>query len=327
MLSAAVEFLPDQAGADILAVDIVDGPEPEIWITETTLGGGGAIEAIGAGFAEDPWRFARAFEAALALSDTEIVVGALRRTVSVLSGSSEAQAAAAAVRQAGSHAERSAAQVALNRQLARHGIPVDRSVAVALSQRLMRPGADASFDALIAETDEWRNDLEARLGFALDLRLMTLVLGEVPSLKSKLMSVLSRLRGEQPSAPQLAATMAGVLWPSPAEVRRHVLEVYSPFGGAAHPDPRPLRNLIASSVPRVRVGCPGAEDAATAALGSQGVVELIEETGDALALITAVQGLLTLPVTLDFLRLHPSIAGIRGEGDAIVARLEVRELA
>lgn len=324
---AVTEFLPGQAGADILTVDVVDGDEPELWITETTLGGGGVIEAIARGLAEDPWRFARAFEAAIAPGEGEVTSESLAHVVAALSGSETVRRSAQNLRRAISHSGRAAAQVDLNQHLASAGIPVDRSLAVAMSQRLMRADADQTVDEVIRDLDAVRREMAARLEFTLDHRLMVLVLATRGALAARWMTVLTRLRGSRPSPAQAAAVLAGILWPEPDQARRNSLEFYSPYTGTSHPDPLMLRSLTKSVVPRVDLADGDVAARASVALMSAGVVELVAVGGELSALAAAVRTLLVRPQAFEFLRLYPVLAGIRQEASMLIARLEIRELA
>ena len=263
LLSALWGLLPEQAGAAALEIDVIHSPEPHVWITESTLGGGGTIEAIGAAFGRDPWKFARAFDAALAPSDSEVIASALSRIADLLINNSSASDAAVELRAAASHTDRDRAQKQFNRTLAAAGVPVDRALSVAIAQRLMRPGAGRALDELVARLDRRRDEIDRVLNFSLDLRLMTLVLATDNAASKDVEAVLG-LRGSRPSIAQSAATLAGVLWPTSAEYRRHALGLWSPYWAATTPDPGALRASTAASIVRVSVLDDSLHDRATA---------------------------------------------------------------
>ena len=326
-LSALWGLLPDGSGAEALEVDVVHNPQPEVWITESTLGGGGTIEAIAAAFARDPWRFARSFDAVISPSESEVLAVALSQVASLVSERQDIHGAAANVRVARTHGERETAQRAFNALLASAGVAVDRALSVSIAQRLMRPGAGQSFDRLVHRIDQRRHQIDSALGFTLDLRLMALVLATDGHLSGEITAELTALRGSKPTFAQTAAVLGGILWPGPAEYRKHALEVWSPYWGVATPDPGALRILSTASVVRLQVSEKELVDRAAAQLASRGAVEVCASTSDLTRLSAAVESITTSPVAFDFLRLYPSLAALTQDGPAIVARLEVRELA
>src|SRR5262249_24568041 len=135
--------------------------EDELWLTESAIGGGGFVEEFLNRYVEDPRRFFRLLDAALAPSDLELVSEELNRILQrVASDSSEFQplrAAFGAVRDAASHAESIGALNVLRAELARQGILPTPTLLISLGVRVLRPGTTNETDRFLARAiEEWQ---------------------------------------------------------------------------------------------------------------------------------------------------------------------------
>jgi hypothetical protein len=110
LLEACQQSCPQMDASD-LVLDLDPGPRPsgvesppeglrEIWITETTTGGGGIVEEVLRVYAGDPRRFFRLAESALDGTDFELVDRELTRLVEYAASRPDLKAALLTVRTA-----------------------------------------------------------------------------------------------------------------------------------------------------------------------------------------------------------------------------------
>ena len=103
-------------------------------------------------------------------SDLERVSSGLERFLELVLRHPPVAEAVQDLRACTDHAGREVARGALHRALARHGLPVDRTLSTALNHRLLRGGTSPQTDRLFASLLKAWRDLEARLGVAVSLR-------------------------------------------------------------------------------------------------------------------------------------------------------------
>jgi hypothetical protein len=327
LLAACSALLPNRAGAETLVVDLVDdGDAASIWITETTLGGGGVIEAIAEAFASDPWRMVRAIEAAIVPSDLELLADSMTRTVRLLVSDADVRQAGGAVRVAASHAGRQAALRQLSKELVSRGIAVDQSLMVSLNQRVFRIGTGKDWDELLVEMDDARERVAGSTGLWPEFRLFALAIEASKPISGRLEPIVSSLRGQPADPSALRAAVLAGLWPAAPDVRPSGLETYNPFTPDRKSDPGWIRVFRSSDQQPVSLQAPSWDDEIRSALTSQGVALLEAPAIDGRALRNAIHGLIATPLDIGYLRVYPALAGIEGVGNSLVARLEVREL-
>src|SRR5262249_7328905 len=153
-------YLCPQFETNDLLLDIDAGPRPaealpvpdgleEIWITETTGGGGGVIEEIVRKYNSDPRQFFRLAESALEASDFEIVDVELTNILELQAANLEVSGAFRAFRRTQRHDEALSASWELRRVLTSCGILVTHPVIAALNARVLKPGSSPQTDELL----------------------------------------------------------------------------------------------------------------------------------------------------------------------------------
>jgi hypothetical protein len=92
--SAVQALLPEFEAESDLVVDLVDRADDvvEVWLSETTTGGGGIVESLHAAYSEDPRRFWSLAAAALEPSDIEDAAAGLHQVAALLVGPLAAEA-------------------------------------------------------------------------------------------------------------------------------------------------------------------------------------------------------------------------------------------
>jgi hypothetical protein len=304
MYLACVTAAPQNAAAEGFTVDVDAGAHGNrVIIAETTLGGGGTLEALSAVFAADPRAFVRALESACTPSDQELAADALRRVLAVVVEDPALTAALAELRAATDTNTRDSARRVLFGLLASRGIPVSRTLSVLLATRLARPAADAESDSLTLDlVRAWQN-LEARHGIALPVRLA------VPAivLTTRLSRRLVALGGKGKEI--LTAHL--LLWPAGGELRQRALQSYNPYRREPYVDSALGRLLLFDlRRPIVEFGAPNWATQMTDALASHGVVRIVAGNTER-AWKAAIVAALGAPIVSGFLQFYPMVEAIR----------------
>jgi hypothetical protein len=332
LLEACQQSCPHMEAAD-LYLDIDAGPRPpdappvpdgfdEVWITESTIGGGGVVEELLRTFTADPRRFFRIATSALAATDFEIVDRELTRLLEFTDSDSEVQGALNAVRSATDHASLSAAATQLRRTLAQRGIVVNHPVMSAVHSRVLRPGTSPATDGLLLRlVQEW-NEAEDRLGIELDPRVYAFLAAKSESVQADLATV-----GSLPVHDPIwrFQTVYGLLWPRGYQVRAQGLSFYNPFIEAPPPDREIVLDLIRASEPTVPLSA-GSESAVATGLTDRGTVRLTAVPEDRRSLKQAILNVAASPVEANFLHLYPTVVAISHDPTQVSVILDLREV-
>lgn len=335
-LFAILQVAPRHATMDNLLLDIQQLPGPavsadgaaEIWITESTLGGAGVIEAFARAYAANPRTFFQALEATLAPSDLELTSVNLDRFVELAVSDSVVGQAVADLRGQTDHGPRDQSRIALYRLLAQRGLSVDHAFSSALNHRLLRAGVDASVDRLLRDIlHHWRA-LEVRLGVAIDLRVFAFLASQEPTLASRIVAAVRAITTETTTPDQIIGVLVGLLWARPSEMRARFLDSYSPFRSGGHTDPTFIRRLLlCGEISDVALADSDWEHQLQQVLAASGTARLVAALGQESALHTALTRIIATPVDLEFLQFFPTIDRIEREQDALKVTLVLREVA
>lgn len=313
---------------DDLVVDVTDpgdGPATA-WLTETSVGGGGIVEALHGRYAADPRRFWTLVLGALEPGDLESVDLALRRALSALRGEPEVTAAADAYRKESSPEGMLASWRQLLTALSRRGVAPVHATVVALANRLLRPGTSDATDEAVADALQGWEAHEATLGFALDHRTACAVLADDDALRER----LARAVPGAASAGDIRwafTTLLGLLWVPAEALRASALSAPS----RSWPVPATERTLVldqlAGATRRVDLASPDWRAEVHGHLASGGRCLLgaasDRESDLKLALIT----LAVEPVEVGALHVYPRVGGLRRTGDRIEVELELSEVS
>jgi hypothetical protein len=132
----------DSAPGNCSAVSIVD----QIWLTESSVGGGGFVEDFLKEYVKDPRRYFRLLEDSLAALDLEAVSEEVGRVLEIVGfdGPDGVSIATAFrdIRDSESHAENVIALNTLRSELSRNHIQPTPTLLIALGTRVLRPGTN-----------------------------------------------------------------------------------------------------------------------------------------------------------------------------------------
>jgi hypothetical protein len=257
-LLGACQRLCPQVDAGDLLVELDGGPTiegelapDEIWISESTIGGSGFIEAIQRAFAEDPRRFVHLFEAELEPSDFEDVDHYLGLLLNrLVKGNPDYDEELFGVfqelRQSETFAAKSSQFESMLSRLRERGIATSHAVVSSVSLRLLRPGINAETDRLTSSIIRRREEVESRHEIELDDRSFAALLASEEGVRDELRTVFPALThlGDPVGC---HALIMSLLWPRGSEVRRQSLANWNPFGENVLSD----RLLLHALVPHV----------------------------------------------------------------------------
>ncbi|MGW5258154.1 protein DpdJ [Streptomyces sp. NPDC004012] len=243
VLEAVLRTCPDAQDGDV-TIDVVAGTEDAdtIWISETSEGGLGVIEALAYRYGEDPARFWTLVASALrpnAYEYTDRRLTDLVRHVVDEEPGGELAHAMAQVRAAESAGKATKAlEQVRNAWSGLDGAPRHADVA-ALATRLLRPGSDRMTDAAAWALIQAWDGLEEALGIEVDARVVAYVAGA----------------GGLPLPRPLTSDQAfSMLWPRGDQARNHHLESYQPYRDNEQPavlDRLLVATVHAQDVPRI----------------------------------------------------------------------------
>jgi len=306
----------------------VSGKADEIWLTESTIGGGGFVEDFLRRYVEDPRRYFRLLEASLAPSDLELVSEELTRVLRFVASAEPASqslgTAFAAVRDAASHADSVRALNTLRTELTRHGVQPTPTLLISLGVRVLRPGTNADIDRFLARAMQEWEDAEERLGIDIDARVFALVKSSDPTLEQAL-PVDQRVAVDSATTSWRYGVLYGMFWSRGAQIRSESLRAWNPF----HRLPDCDRLLTLAAAPRstrqVMLSSPNWFEELAALLVQHGAVELVGGLEESERMAKALLRIGTQPIDSEALLIHARITGIHRDGGRIMAEIELPE--
>lgn len=331
MLQACIAAAPRQATVDTLVVDIRDDATSDVasvWISETTLGGGGVLEAFADRFVSEPRVFFAALDAALAPSDLELVDGSLREILALSIDDAEIGEQFTRLRATNSHGERAILWRTLSDQLVqRGGIDLSHSLSVSLNNRLLRAGSGPNFDRLLLDLQTHWDATQDRFGIAIGLREYAYIASRNANLSN---AVSAFLAATLPAAAiahvTVLSAITSLLWPRANEVRQRVLQSYNPFRKTRSTDPAVVRHLLLSrAIATIAFGESNWEARLAVAFEAQGTARLVAKARDSRLFRAALVRLWATPVSVGVLQFFPAIERVERADGRVLATLTLRE--
>jgi hypothetical protein len=300
----------------------------ELWLTESAIGGGGFVEEFLSRYVEDPRRYFRLVDAALAASDLELVSEELGRLLQfVASDSGEFQvlrASFSGVRDAQTHAESVQALNILRTELARHGVQPTPTLLISLGVRVLRPGTNAETDRFLARSIEDWQAAEQRLGIDIDARVFALVKSSDPALE-QMLGINPSLDAEAMTASWRYGVLYGMFWARGSQIRTESLRAWNPFEHLPNCDRLLALAVVPATTRQVSLSNPRWFDELAPLLVQYGAVDLVSSIEESARMVEALLRIGGEPIDSEALLIHARITGVRREGDRIVAELELPE--
>ncbi|MCK9871172.1 DEAD/DEAH box helicase [Nocardiopsis dassonvillei] len=321
ILNATLRACPDAQDTDVI-IDVVPGQTPDspdtIWMSETSIGGLGIIESLVRFYAEDPRRFWSLVTTALQPNEYEYVDATLTRLLQhVVQEDPSGPAANSLVRlrRARSSTDSEQALEQLRTAWTELDGPPRHSAISSLSTRLLRPGSSAEIDTAALRLITAWEELQQRLGFEVDARVIAYAVG----------SGQLNLGGSRSLSADQAFSM---LWPRGERARNHHLQHYQPFLDADRPmvlDRLLLESAHDECLPHIEVTKPDWTQTYQKSIAESGAVNLVCPTSDRQVLSDVVARVPALHVDRDVMRVYGEISGITRYGNEFRVRVELRE--
>jgi hypothetical protein len=331
MLQACIAAAPREATMDNLLVDIRESPDggpASVWITETTLGGAGALQSFAERFTAEPNSFFDAVGAALAPTDLELVDVGLRRVLALARDNAVVREGINRLRGTESHSASTTTWRELSQALTQHGgVDLSHALVVALNNRLVRPGAGPDLDVLLTELIEYWDSLEHRLGMAVGLREFAYAVSHSSAWRSRVQTYLAaNLPGAAAASVSVFAAVLSMLWPRENEVRLSSLRSYNPYRSGRATDPAVVRQLLLRRTVQI-VDLSASDWSATlySALAEDGACRVSASAGQTRTLREALVLLGVTPVDVGVLQFFPVVERIERAEGRILVDLLLRE--
>lgn len=331
LLQACINTAPRHAALDTLLVDIdTDRPDDtvRIWVTESTLGGAGVIQAFAQAFTGEPRALFRAIEAAIAPSDMELASYGLRQFVDLATTDENIQTLAAQLRSSQGHLESKQLRDRLYRLLSARGVEVSHGFSVSLNARLLRPGSTSAVDHLLVKLTRHWEALEQRFGVAIGLREFCCLSLQDRDLRTDIVSALGNLTRAAPQDADLIAVLSGLLWPKGIEIRQRTLQSYNPFRPRRLSDPALIRHLLLNpNLPVVELTEEGDDWYTQFAhvIAQRGIVQLAAPRAADRRLRAAIVRIVSTAVDVGFLQFFPYLERVEKDEHEMRVVFTIRE--
>ena len=333
LLAAAHSAAPEHMAEGSLLLDLDRGDphrdlgdSAEVWLTESAIGGSGAVEALARKASGTPRMLIETLEAAISPEETELTSSGLDELVEAFVAEPTIAEVVGKVRSRLGHVERAAAQQELYGILATQRMYAETSLKVAMNHRILRAGTSSASDALIWDlVRAWRN-WERELQVGIDLRTFCSIVSSHPDCADSVRQLLARGNPADQSDDDVEGVLYGLLWPRKWEVRSRALQTYQPFRAGGYTDPALVRELLLDSGPDpVEFGREDWEDRFAKSLASMGVVRLRIPLEREVDFSEVIFQLLSTPVEVDYLQLYPNISKHQ-LGDGMILTFILREM-
>jgi hypothetical protein len=318
-------LLPDFDADSDLAFDIVDSGEREVEVfaSDVPVGGGGLVESFYEEYMRDPRRFWGLVRGALDPTDSESTASNLRRVVEGLVDGRFANSARV-YRETKESAGALVQWRTFIRELSQGGIPSSHSLAVACATRILRPASSPSSDHFIQwALDTWVS-FEEQCGFALDVGTAASVLADDPDARDRLLQVVAQVN--EAGVGWTRGVLLELLWSSPEAMRAPTLQATISFASRIASTERTLvLDALGDSMHVVDVARPDWRTKFDDILSAYGRGALEADIGGQAKLRSAILDVMTNPVEIGALFLHPRVVALKRSAMSGVVSFELPE--
>ena len=336
----AIQNYCPEIEAEGLVVDIDVGPRggvnaltddanyDEFWISETTPGGNGSIEAFLNIYADDPRHFYTLLSGVLRPNEYELIDQQLGRLLHQLVGPEpvdELVETIKAFRVAGGAAESESAFATLRHHLSKHEFVIFHGFLSALTNRVLRSGATVDSDLfLLRARNLWLSE-EERLGVELDGRTVAYRLSQDGAI-DKVMSAAGLSAPKENLLTWRFNVIYGLLWNRGSDVRKAGLGSYNPFDSLPDAEPLLVTSYLGQHAEQLSLDEDDWQELALNQLAKSGSVTLVCPLHEGKRLAEALRFFATNPVESDYLSVYARIYALRRVHDYFEADIEIEEV-
>ena len=338
LLTAAYSAVPAHMSEGALLLDLDrgdphfqcrsthDGTPAEVWLTESAIGGSGAVEALARAASNEPRLLTQSLEAAIAPSDQERTSGAMDELIDTFVNQPQIADIVRIIRSQAGHSGRMAALQGLYDTLAGQGIYAEGGLKIAVNHRVLRVGTSPVSDTLISElVRNWRK-WESELNLGIDMQTFCAIVSSHPAYASKIRPLLVQGTATPGRDQDLEGVLYGLLWPRQWELRARVLQSYQPFHTGGYTDSALVRELLLHSGPiPIDFGSEEWDARLSDSLATTGIARLRVPAARKAAFSEDLFRILGTPVEVDYLQLYPVISKYE-YGESMILTFLLREM-
>ncbi len=305
VLEACFIAAPKNSNANSLTVDQFSrAGQNTVIVAETTLGGGGTIEAIAEEFSAEPAKFFRALDAAFTPSDLELAAISFRRLIALLSSEADVQSALAKLRSARDRIALEKAHAGFESIVGTFGIPISPTFSNLIGIRLLRPGTSPESDSLTNALHQYWEELELRHRIAIPSRMAAGLLAAGNGFSQRLRAL--------PYSRSAVFAANLLISPKPGEIRRNAFKSFNPFRRSCTVDTALVRHFIDDGNRKlIRIDSSDWRTEFADAILTDRSVLLGGRVGQEKELRQIAIEMVDTPIYAEYLRFFPSVEGFR----------------
>ena len=329
LLQACVNSAPKHAATDTLISDLEIFNESNcgrVWITETSPGGTGVIQAFADSFSNEPGALFRALEAALAPADLELACLGLRRFIEVACFDKPIADLLDKVRNTVDHSLRDDLRSQLYEALSNHHVEVSHGLSVSINTRLLKLGTSRGSDELLFQLISAWESYESRCNIAIGLREFCFVALKDSSIKHRVKAILKVADDRSSGDYELIQSLSCALWSRGIEVRQRALQSYNPYRRSRITDPSLVRALLLSpQVAPVNIADENWMKSLIENLAEYGTADLIATIDNERKLRSVIIQIIGTPIDVGYLQFFPAVERL-ARGDLVtILTVSLRE--
>jgi hypothetical protein len=326
-LFAAVTRLVADIEPDDLLMD-VDGSC--IWISEAIAGGVGLISKIADAIAQRPREFELQLLDTLQHCDRQQLSINLRAITTLIEKDDpDLKQAFWQARNKTDLLSLTHTRQLLTETLGVNGIPGTRQLIVALNTKFLRPSSEQDTDKLITTlVKHWELE-QARLGCAIDLRVMSVVAREIDEVEQQVQQVLQRIGGVNVKVDesQVSNLLQSLLWLDCVDSCPDCIERWQPYQQPVRPSRAMLLTLLDPHAELVHYGEEGWQAQLEQRLATQYQAQLSCQQAELPECKQSLLASLATPIEIGFQYFFPFVERVERTGKQYVIHVVIRELA
>ena len=326
ILAAAYDAVPGHVAEGSLLFDL-DREDPyfdpgesvEVWLTESAIGGSGAVEALARAASGDSRLLVQSLEAAVLPQDEEMTSVALDELIEKFVTVPEVAMLVGKVRAETGHARRVDALKELNDAIGKQGIYSKSSLTIVMNHRILRAGTGPDSDELVRDLVHTWHSWERELGVGIDLQTFCAIVSGHPDFAGRARQLLHSDAPAGDDAQSVEGVLYGLLWPRRWEVRARVLQSYQAYRVGGYTDPALIRDLLLDPGPEpIEFGVADWETQFSDGLSTKGVVRLRVSSKRRMEFREVLFRLLGIPIEVDYLQFYPIVSKYQHQNGMIL---------
>ncbi|SFV65473.1 Lhr-like helicases [hydrothermal vent metagenome] len=326
ILVASQKLTPNQSAIDTLLVDTIPLSDSDnigvIWLTESSAGGVGVLDALIHIVSANPAKFFQAIDTSTQPSDYEQVIDSLEYFLSLVQSDVLIKELALEICEIKEHKQRQESLSRLYKKLSKEGIIISHAFKIALNTRLLKEGVDENFLMLIDEIIVWGKRLEEQKNIAIDSKTLSFLLLKENLFQERISNLIITQGNKEIDSVNF---LSNILWVRSFEARWQLLQSYSPFKSYnIFTDPQIVRLfMLKENIAIIKMESENWREKISSSLARGGICKL--QTSNEKTLRSNLVEILAKPIDVGFLQLFVVITGVQRERKDFIVTLKLRE--